>query len=132
MTFGVSPVSTAESAEEQRRAEAKDGDPPLPVVRAAMGVDAGRGAGGMPATTLEEPAPPARAGDQLQEGAPGGAGPEAAAGGVGTAPPLEVHLWKNVDEKLTSVQGPGIGEGELGTTHAIIWQASYTGQDAVR
>lgn len=94
-------------------------------------VEGGGGGGGAPsaaATFSGGPAP----------SAPPGQGPSGMTeedGGDGSsaanAKPLDARVWKEGASAVTSVEGPGIGEGELSTTYAIVHHALYTGLDKV-
>ncbi|CAN0344877.1 unnamed protein product [Pylaiella littoralis] len=46
--------------------------------------------------------------------------------------PLPVLLRRKGEDEPVKELGPGIGEGELSTTHAIIWHSNYTSRAAVR
>lgn len=61
------------------------------------------------------------------------AGPSSsAANETREAPPLPVFVWKEQRSTPDKVGGPGIGEGELSTTHAIIHHSRYTREDPIK
>lgn len=129
MAFGVAPVETTQSTMQGRRGEVEAGDTPLPVAISTGGGDDARASAvltGDKSTTLPV------TGGMLPGSASGGVVSDTDAEGHGAAPPLSVHVWKMSDDNPTPVAGPGIGEGELSTTHAVIWHHEYTGEAPVK
>lgn len=46
--------------------------------------------------------------------------------------PLPARIWRTEEGAAIDQPGPGIGEGELSTTHAIIHNKFYTREDSIR